>query len=83
MLAAGYPVYVLAWDRNAEFPALENVRGVAVRSLSPVKLTKLSRVGLALGAITFQTYLLLESVKLIRTKKKQLIIRMAISSDLR
>jgi len=74
LLKAGYPVHVLAWDRDGEFPPLENVRGVKVRSLSPVKLTKTSRVGLALGGIIFQILLLLESVKLISQLKQRPIV---------
>jgi len=74
LLEAGYRVYVLAWDRSAEFPVLENVDGAKVRSLSLVNLPRFSRLRLALGGIIFQTQLIFETVKLISQLKQRPIV---------
>jgi glycosyltransferase involved in cell wall biosynthesis len=77
LLEAGYPVYVFAWDRDAEVPALENVDGATVRSFRTVKLTKFSgrqRFGLALGGMIFQMLLFFEIVKLIGQLKQRPIV---------
>lgn len=71
---AGYPVYVLAWDRNAEYPRIQDVDGVVVRSFTPVNLTKFSKYGLAIGGILFQALLFLGTIQLITHLKKRPIV---------
>jgi len=74
LLEAGYPVYVIAWDRNQEFPTLENVGGVVVRSIRFLNLSNFSRLGLAVGGIALQVLLLFETLKLINQLKQRPII---------
>jgi glycosyltransferase involved in cell wall biosynthesis len=77
LLEVGYPVYVFAWDREGEVPAVENVDGAMVRSFRALKLTKFSgrqRFGLALGGMIFQTLLFFQTVKLISQLKQRPIV---------
>jgi glycosyltransferase involved in cell wall biosynthesis len=74
LLDAGYPVYVLAWDRNAEFPARENVAGAMVLSFTPLNLRRFSRLRLALGGLLFQIVLFFEAIRLISEIRQRPII---------
>jgi glycosyltransferase involved in cell wall biosynthesis len=67
----GYPVFVLAWDRDSKFGAVEDVGGVIVRSFSyrPQK-----AIDLALGAVFFQLLLILEGLRLINRLKQRPIV---------
>jgi glycosyltransferase involved in cell wall biosynthesis len=71
---AGFPVYVLAWDRYAEFPMIENVDGVMVQSFSSITLKKFSRLGLVLGGMVFQFMLILKTIRLIRQLRRRPIV---------
>lgn len=71
---AGYPVYVFAWDREAEFPSHEEFDGIIVHSFSLVNVRKFSRIGLALGGIIFQIALILQMVRLINCMKQRPIV---------
>jgi len=65
LIEAGYSVHIIAWDRNQEFPPLETVGEITVRSLHPLNLRKFSKFGLALGGILFDILLIFETVGLI------------------
>jgi glycosyltransferase involved in cell wall biosynthesis len=74
LVQAGYRVYVFAWDREAQFPSLENVDGAIVRSFSLVNVRRFSRIGLALGGILFQIALVFQIIKLISCLKQRPIV---------
>jgi glycosyltransferase involved in cell wall biosynthesis len=74
LLYAGYPVHVIAWDRYAECPTIENVNGITVRSFSSVNLTSPSKIGLVLGGLIFNALLVFETVKMIRQLKQRPIV---------
>ena len=71
---AGYPVYVFAWDREAEFPAHEELDGIIVHSFSLVNTRKFSRIGLLLGGIIFQIALILQVIRLVNRLKQRPIV---------
>jgi glycosyltransferase involved in cell wall biosynthesis len=70
----GYPLHVLAWDRYSEFHRYDNLQGATVRSFSCVNLRNSSRFALVLGAIIFQAFLVLESVRLVNKHKRRPIV---------
>jgi glycosyltransferase involved in cell wall biosynthesis len=65
LIENNYRVYVLAWSRECCFKTTENVDGSFVRTFHGVKTADKSRALLALGALVFQVFLVLESVRLI------------------
>jgi glycosyltransferase involved in cell wall biosynthesis len=71
---AGYRVSVVAWDRYAEFPALENTNGIIVHSIRSANLTKFSKAGLMIAGLLFQVLMFVKIVKLIRNFKERPII---------
>jgi glycosyltransferase involved in cell wall biosynthesis len=71
---AGYQVFVIAWDRYAEFPVLENIGGVIVHSIRSVNLSSFSKAGLILGGLLFQVLMFLETMKLILELEQRPII---------
>jgi glycosyltransferase involved in cell wall biosynthesis len=74
LLHAGYSVYVFAWDRESEFPSLENVGGTIVRSFTIARIRKLSGLGLLFGGILFQIWLVFQTVRLIGRLKQRPIV---------
>jgi len=74
LLDHGYPVYVFAWDRNGEFPALDMVDGATVRSFSFGKLNKFYKLGLILGSTVFQILVFFEIIKLVGRLKNRPIV---------
>jgi len=74
LLKAGYPVYVLAWDRKGEVPDFENVDGTFVHSFNPLKLRRFSRLQLGIGGMIFMILLTFHAVRLVGQLKKRPII---------
>ena len=74
LLDSGYGVYVFAWDRDSEFPSLENVGGTIVRSFRLARSKKLGGLRLLCGGILFQIWLVFRTVKLIGRLKQRPII---------
>lgn len=65
LIEAGYQVHVFAWDRDAEYPRVENVHGASVHSWSLISLRKFTRLGLAIGGLLFQVVLTVQAIRLI------------------
>jgi len=71
---AGHRLFVLAWDRYFQFQRAEDVGDAKVCSFNRVNVRKFSKLGLGLGAILFQIFLLLGSVRLITQLKQRPVI---------
>jgi glycosyltransferase involved in cell wall biosynthesis len=74
LVQAGYPLYVLAWDRYGEFPGRENVDGAIVRSFTVVNLRNFSSLGLALGGLLFQIAIFFATLRLINHLRQRPIV---------
>jgi len=74
LTAAGYPVYVVAWDRECRFEPVEEVDGALVRSFRLVNVRRFSKLGLVLGALAFAVLLPYETLRLIQRSGKRPIV---------
>lgn len=71
---AGYPVYVIAWDRECGFDPVEEMDGALVRSFHLVNLRRFSKLGLVFGALAFEVLLIFETLKLMQRSGKRPIV---------
>jgi glycosyltransferase involved in cell wall biosynthesis len=74
LIDAGFPVSVIAWDRNIEYPTDQNLGKINVHSLRTFNLSQFSRTGLVVGGFVFQFLVFIQAIRTIRKTKQRPIV---------
>jgi glycosyltransferase involved in cell wall biosynthesis len=74
LIDAGFPVSILAWDRNMEYDATQNIGEINVQSLRIINLSEFSRIGLIVGGFIFQFLVFIQALRTIRKTKQRPIV---------
>jgi len=74
LIDAGFPVSVLAWDRNIEYAANQKLGEINVHSVRTINLSKFSRMGLVIGGLIFQFLVFIQAIRIIRKTKQRPIV---------
>ena len=74
LIDAGFPVSVLAWDRNIEYTPNQKLGEINVHSIRTINLSEFSRIGLVVGGFVFQFLVFIQAIREIRKAKQRPIV---------
>src|SRR5208282_4132438 len=74
LIDAGFPVSVLAWDRNIEYPAYQKLGEINVHSIRTTNLAEFSKIGLVVGGFIFQFLVFIQAIRTIQKTKQRPIV---------